>query len=217
MPVAALIASCGTPKSTRSGSGSNAMRTASSNTSEEVTVTGTEVLPVLGRNEFGVRPDLEGTWVLQSSPGGSLANNRTPPPTVETKNDTTVTTEVVNGETRTVTNVQMVKEKEARITPPQSSNPNMHVPDKPNIRFFGSNETVSGFTGCNKFSGRFTQTGRNSISFQNVNPSTKMVCIGDVDEVAFMNILRRVNAFRSSNGQLELMNGSDVLLVFSKK
>jgi heat shock protein HslJ len=217
IPVAVIIASCGTPKTTRSGSGSNAMRTGTSGQSEEVTVTGTEVLPILGRNESGIRADLEGTWTLQSSPGGSLTNNQPAPKGVETRNDTTTSTETVNGTTRTTTSVDIVREKEARITPPQSSNPNMHVPEAPSIRFFGSNETVSGFTGCNKFSGRFTQTGSNSISFQNVNPSTKMVCIGSYDENAFMNLLRRVNSFRSTGGRIELMNGNDVLLVFSRK
>ena len=217
IPIAIMIASCGTPKSTRTGSSSNAMRTANSTESEEVKVTGTEVLPILGRNEFGVRGDLEGSWVLQSSPGGSLANNQPAPAPVKTGVSTTTNTETVNGETRTTTQEVIVREKEARITPPQSANPNMHVPEAPSIRFFGSNETVSGFTGCNKFSGRFSQSGANSISFQNVNPSTKMACIGDYDEAAFMNQLRRVNSFRAAGGKLELMNGSDVLLVFSKK
>jgi heat shock protein HslJ len=217
IPVAALLASCGTPKPNRTGSSSNAMRTGNSGQSEEVTVTGTEVLPILGRNENGIRPDLEGTWVLQSSPGGSLTNNQTPPTGVQTRNDTTTTTETVNGTTRSTTNVQIMREKEARITPPQSSNPNMHVPEAPSLKFFGSNETVSGFTGCNKFSGRFTQRGSSSISFQNVNPSTKMVCIGNYDENAFMNLLRRVNSFKSTGDQIQLMDGNDVLLVFSKK
>jgi heat shock protein HslJ len=193
------------------------MRTANNTQSEEVMVTGTEVLPILGRNESGIRQDLAGTWTLQSSPGGSIANNQTPPTGVQPRSDTTTTTETVNGTTRSTTTVQTIREKEARITPPQSANPNMHVAEAPSLRFFGSNETVSGFTGCNKFSGRFTQRGSNSISFQNVNPSTKMVCIGGYDENAFMNLLRRVNSFRSTNSQLELMDGNDVILVFSKK
>jgi heat shock protein HslJ len=217
LPVAAIIASCGTPKTTRSGSGSNAMRTGNSSQSDEVTVTGTEVLPILGRNENGIRADLEGTWVLQSAPGGSIANTQAPPSGIETRNETTSRTETINGTTRTTTTLEMNREKEARITPPQSSNPNMHVAEAPSLKFFGSNETVSGFTGCNKFSGRFTQTGRNSISFQNVNPSTKMVCIGSYDENAFMNLLRRVNSFRNTNGRMELMSGNDVLMVFSRK
>jgi heat shock protein HslJ len=217
IPVAALLASCGTPKSTRSGSGTNAMRTVSDGQSEAVTVTGTENIPILGRNENGISPALEGTWVLQSSPGASLANNQPPPTGVETRNDTTTSTETVNGVTRTTTNVQINREREARITPPQSANPNMHVPEPPSLRFFGSNETVSGFTGCNKFSGRFVQTARNSISFQGTNASTRMACIGSYDENAFMNLLKRVNSFRSTNNQLELLDGSTVLLVFSRK
>lgn len=217
LPVAAMIASCGTPKTTGTGSGSNAMRTGSGGQSEEIAVTGSEYVPIEGRNENGIRGDLEGTWTLQSSPGGTIANKQGTPSGIETRNDTTTTTETVNGTTRTSTNVQIIREKEARITPPQSANPNMHVPEAPSLRFFGSNETVSGFTGCNKFSGRYTQTGRNSISFQNVNPSTKMVCIGNYDEEAFMSLLRRVNAFRSTGGQLELLDGNDVLLTFSKK
>ena len=217
IPIAALMFSCGTPKPNRSGSGSNAMQTNRSSGSEEVTVVGTEYIPVEGKNEFGIRGDLEGNWLLESAPGGSLANNRSAAPPIVMRNDTTTRTETVNGVTTTSSSVQIIKPQDARITPAQSSNPNIHVPEKPSLRFFGSNETFSGFTGCNKISGRFTQMGRSSLSFSKANPSTKMVCIGEYDEEAFVGMLRRVTNFKSNGGKLQLMEGDNILLVFSKK
>ena len=217
IPITALLVSCGTPKPNRTGSGSNAMQTNKNSTSDEVAVVGSEYIPVEGRNEFGMRRDLEGTWILESAPGGSLANNKGGIPPVETKNDTVTKTETVNGITTTSNTVQMTKPQDARITPAQSSNPNMHMAEKPSLRFFGSNETFSGFTGCNKISGRYIQMGINGLSFSNTNPSTRMVCIGDYEEEAFVGMLRRVSTFKSVGGKLQLLEGDNVLLVFSKK
>jgi heat shock protein HslJ len=217
IPIAAFLVSCGTPKPNRTGSGSNAMQTNKNTGSEEVKVVGTEYISVEGKNEFGIRGGLKGNWILESAPGGSLANNKAGIPPIETKNDTVTRTETVNGVTTTSSTVQMTKPQDARITPAQSSNPNMHVPEKPSLRFFGSNETFSGFTGCNKLSGRYTQMGNNGLSFSKANPSTKMVCIGDYDEEAFVGMLRRVSSFKSTGGKLQLMEGDNVLLVFSKK
>jgi heat shock protein HslJ len=244
IPIITLFSYCGTPNKTGSGTQNptrNAMRgRPSSEASDTIIVTGTQTLPILGRNEAGVRPDIEGTWELQSSAvnlttntnnitsGKSLTGeaagkeysgrviDETMKGSKEVGRDSVTTKS--NGVTHTSTTVYLInKDAEGnKITPPQSSNPNVHIPEKPSIRFYGSNETFSGFTGCNKISGRYVMRG-NSISFQNAAPSTKMACIGEYDESGFINSLNRVNAIRTGNGKLELLAGNEVLLTFTRK
>jgi heat shock protein HslJ len=244
IPAAALVLSCGTPRSTHPGSANPTTRAmkhgSGSGSSEEVTVTGTQYIPINGRNEAGIRADMEGTWVLQSGVAANNTNNITSGKTLptnegskdftgaamsegmknskEVKRDST-TTKTADGGTQTTTTVYLLNNENNqgnKITPPQSANPNIHVPEKPSLRFYGANETFSGFTGCNKISGMYTMKG-NSISFHNAAASTKMACIGEYDENEFLSKLRRVNTFRSTSGQLELLEGDNVLLVFSKK
>ncbi|HEX8462968.1 MAG TPA: META domain-containing protein, partial [Segetibacter sp.] len=126
------------------------------------------------------------------------------------------TTTNVNGVAYTSTEVEVrrVAPVDKQITPAQGTK--MHMPEKPSISFFGVNETFSGFTGCNKYTGRYKING-NKISLNNPAASTKMVCLGNYDEKTFLNTLASVNSFRSQNGQLELLNGEEVLLVFTKK
>jgi heat shock protein HslJ len=244
--IAALFSFCGTPRENTSGTPnrtSRAMRgySGASAADDTITITGSQVVPVLGRNEAGIRPDIEGTWILETSavPVATNTNNITSNKNLaankngkeyngrvidesmrgskEIKRDSS-TSKTADGVTHTSTTVYLInKDGDGnRITPPQSSNPNVHIPERPSLRFYGSNETFSGFTGCNKISGRYTMNG-NSISFQNAAPSTKMVCIGDYDENAFIAALNRVNAFKSTNGKLQLLSGNDVVLIFSRK
>ncbi len=237
---ACLVASCGAPHPSSSKIASTRVMKHNSTLSSEpdsIIVTGSEFIPVLGKNELGVSRNIEGTWVLQSMPGSTNDGKQTAPELKsktdegkpftgnaignKMKNSSEVKREssvLKNGDTvHTSTTVYLVnKEGESRITPPQSSNPNMHAPEAPRLSFYGSNETFSGFTGCNKISGRYTLKG-NSLHFQNANPSFKMVCIGDYDEEAFLGAIRKVTAFTSANGQLQLMEGDKVLMVFSKK
>lgn len=243
--VAAVFSSCGTPKSTSSGSiasGRLNLPEANNPASDSLVVIGSQYIPLEGRNETGVRPDLQGTWVLNSMPaseGAERTNSilNTPKPATsgtenakpytgsvigesmknsrEVRRDST-TTRTKDSGTITETTVYLInKDPENRITPPQGSN--YHIPERPSLNFYGSNETFSGFTGCNKISGRYKMTGTNSISFQNAAPSTKMVCIGDYNETDFLNTLHRVTAFKAANNQLQLMEGDKVLLTFSKK
>ncbi len=190
---------------------------------DTVVITGTEKITLLGRSEEGVLPDLEGTWQLQSIDGipvvetskvntDNLNNN----PTVY-KSDTVKTIKIVNGDTITTTeiNSQIPSEGIKKITPPQGKN--YHIPQKPSISFYGSNETYTGFTGCNRMSGRYKLVSPNRISFQKAAASTKMVCIGDYDETTFLDALHKVNTFQSENSQLSLMHGDKVVLVFTKK
>ncbi|HMC98623.1 MAG TPA: META domain-containing protein, partial [Ferruginibacter sp.] len=56
----------------------------------------------------------------------------------------------------------------------------------------------------------------NSIHFDNTNPATAIPCAGGNDEQAFLSALQRVNAYSVSNGQLQLMDGNNVVMTFSK-
>ncbi|MCW3111568.1 MAG: lipase [Segetibacter sp.] len=179
-----------------------------------------EYIPVEGRSETGVPKELQGTWVLTSGikktkPNIDLGNKKLAPGT-ETRRDSVTRTTTVNGETRTTTevNIERIATPEKQITPPQKDN--MHKAERPSISFYGLNETFSGFTGCNKYSGRYKITG-NKIILLDGAASTKMVCIGEYDEKDFLNTLKKVNSFRTNNGKLELMDGNDVLLAFSRK
>lgn len=177
-----------------------------------------EYIPIEGKSE-GVPVALQGTWVLISGVDkmsqNQMANIKKPVAGTETRDSVTTTT-TVNGETRTVTEVQIdrIATPVNQITPPQKDR--MHKAAKPSISFYGLNETFSGFTGCNKYSGRYKLSG-NKIVLLDGAASTKMVCMGDYDESAFLNSLKRVNAYRSNNGQLELLDGNDIVLVFGRK
>lgn len=193
---------------------------------DTIIVTGTQYLPIEGRSETGTRADLEGVWELDSLNGSSIPGRSninvevlTPkiPEGGEYRHDSTTSSRTVNGVTTTTTTVLVDKMGTPgnKITPPQG--PSYHIPAKPAISFFGANETFSGFTGCNRFSGRYVVAGKETINLQSAAASTKMVCLGDYDETAFLNTLRRVNSFKAVNGRLRLLEGNNVLLVFSKK
>ena len=248
LTLATLATSCGTPKLTNTGEPTATTRYNSGaspqinkpNSVDTVAVTGTEYLQVLGRNENGMFPSLEGSWVLQSMPAGNLSSNpnnlikeaeanlnqdrkqlpgkvlsQQTQESKEVKRDanSTITT-TTSSSTSTVYSVNS-QDSMRRITPQQGSS--LHVPQKPSINLFGSNETFSGFTGCNKIAGRYTLGADNSITFRHSAPSTRMVCIGDYDETVFINTLKRVNKYKSNGSELKLLEGDNLLFVFARK
>jgi len=93
---------------------------------------------------------------------------------------------------------------------------NTNTPIQPYIHLYGSNGSFVGFTGCNRISGNISGTGGNVIHFDNTSPSTAIPCVGGNDEQAFLSALQRVNAYSISNGQLQLMDGNNVVMTFSK-
>jgi heat shock protein HslJ len=194
-----------------------------SQTSDKNADTAREYIPVEVHSKTDVRADLQGTWILSS--GVQPVKRPEVAKEFETKKqmegtekrvDSVTRTEKVNGVTQTTTEVKIEKvaAPESNFTPPQGQK--MHQPDRPTISFYGSNETFSGYTGCNKYSGRFSLHG-NKINLSSANPSTKMACIGEYDEKDFLSKLRQVNSFRSVNGTLELLKDDTVLLTFSRK
>lgn len=187
---------------------------------DTVIVDGETYIPVEGRAETPSK--IEGNWILQS--GLKKSNHEKskevyaekPKPGTETGRTIRTTTSTENGVTTTTTetDIELVKQKAPQITPGQKNK--MHKPAKPSISFYGVNETFTGFTGCNKFAGRYHVSG-NAISLQSANPSTKMACIGDYDEHEFLDKIAKAKSFRVSNGRLQLLNGNKVLLEFARQ
>lgn len=219
-----VLMSCGTPKnidnSNHPTTRYRSPKKASTKADDTVIVTGVQKLPILGRSENGVLHDIEGTWQLVSINGNKIAEFGGFDPALLKKNttgkgDTTVTTETVNGVTKTETIIERPANQGKKITPAQSGN--YHIPQKPYLSFYGSNETFSGFSGCNKLAGRYRMIGQNNINLEKAALSTRMACIGDYDENLFINTLHDVNGFNVENGQLQLLKGGKVILVFEKK
>ena len=218
-----VLISCGSPKnidnSNHPTSRYRSPKMASQKTGDTVTITGMQKLPLLGRSENGVLQEIEGTWQLVSINGNAVADfggfdssllKRT-----NVTSDTITRTMVVNGVTTTETTIERPANQGKKITPAQSGR--YHIPQKPYLSFYGSNETFSGFSGCNKLSGRYKIIGQKNINLSKAAASTRMACIGDYDENVFINTLHEINSFTIENGQLQFLKGAKVLLVFEKK
>lgn len=170
-----------------------------------------------------VDQSLEGKWILESIMGVPLPESKIDTSAfnrktvAEERRDTVETTETRGGRTRTVRNITIQKPQsnEQRITPPQGAN--YHIPEPPSINFYGSNETFSGFTGCNKFAGRYQRFDSIGIRLNNAEASTKMVCIGSYNEEDYLQKLRRTTRFETANGRLKLYEGETELLAFRRE
>ena len=188
---------------------------------DAIIITGVQILPLLGRSENGVPHEIEGSWQLVSINGNRVAefggfDSALLKKNIATgKGDTVIRSEVINGVTTTETIIKRPSDLGKKITPAQSGN--YHIPQKPYLSFYGSNETFSGFSGCNKLSGRYKILGQKNINFEKAALSTRMSCLGDDDENLFINSLHEVNGFNLENGQLQFLKGSKVILVFMKK
>lgn len=178
---------------------------------------GSQYVPITARREFTPDP-LEGMWVLDSM-NGQKVPNPTGLNTEKISDGELGKTQESNNSNNGTLESPGLSESETdlesrRITPPQGSK--FHLPEKPRISFFGGNETFSGFTGCNKFSGRFHITAPNKLQLSNAAPSTKMVCIGDYNEEDFIKALHQVNGFRAQGNSLALLSGTNPILVFTR-
>lgn len=83
------------------------------------------------------------------------------------------------------------------------------------LQFEKSNNTVSGTTGCNRFTGTYTADTANLTFLQN-RALTKMACPG-YDEQRFLTAMDRINRYRLIEGQLELMQNEEIVMIFAKK
>lgn len=80
------------------------------------------------------------------------------------------------------------------------------------IEFNDSAKTVSGFSGCNRFSGSYNLNG-NTITFSPL-ASTRMACMDAVNDVEtnMLEALSNVNTASVDNQTLTLLNNEDVLI-----
>ena len=88
---------------------------------------------------------------------------------------------------------------------------------KPTITFDVVNNSVSGNTSCNNFSGQLKVTG-NKIDFTGPIAMTKMMCQDGKGENVFVETLKKVNTYTISNGtSLNFIQDDMVVMRFSKK
>lgn len=80
------------------------------------------------------------------------------------------------------------------------------------ISFNDSTKTVSGFAGCNRFSGTYILT-ENNLSFGPI-VSTKMACIDSVNEIETMMLkaLSKTNNYSLNKQKITILNGDDNLI-----
>jgi heat shock protein HslJ len=95
---------------------------------------------------------------------------------------------------------------------------NILFPDKkPAIYFNLKEKRVSGFNGCNSYSG-ILKTEDNKIDFSQPFAVTKMFCTDQEGEGIFMHTIQRINNYQvSKNGKaLNLLSDNVVLMRFTK-
>ena len=81
------------------------------------------------------------------------------------------------------------------------------------IIFNDSTKTVSGFSGCNRYTGTYTQT-ENTLSFGPI-AATKMACMEGVNkiETKMFEALSDTNTISINNQKITLQNGNDNLII----
>lgn len=73
--------------------------------------------------------------------------------------------------------------------------------------------SVTGSTGCNRITGTAALTGESAIHFSPL-ATTRMACIGENNEVAFLAALAKANDWRYADNQLLLYQDNQLLLRF---
>lgn len=95
------------------------------------------------------------------------------------------------------------------ITGPRIAFDGLYPERKPTMSFLVADKKVSGYSGCNTYSGPFTLDGFN-VDFNGPIVSTKMACQGQ-GETVFFNTLKKVTRYAipdsSTNNTLSLLMG----------
>lgn len=84
----------------------------------------------------------------------------------------------------------------------------------PVLEFNSEKGTVTGSTGCNSLNGSFVVTG-SAIKISDII-TTKMFCV-DIDEVTFLDILKKTDNYEIREGKLYLYAGKDIKMVLKKE
>lgn len=82
---------------------------------------------------------------------------------------------------------------------------------KPKIQFTKDSDMITGNSGCNGYSTKFTMNGK-MISFAEPEMSTMMYC-GDGENV-FRKTMTQVDSYRMTDGKLEFLMGDVVMMRF---
>lgn len=84
------------------------------------------------------------------------------------------------------------------------------------ITFEEGTNRVSGYSGCNRFTGTF-EIHENNLKFGPI-AATKMLCaeVNNTIEQQFFEALSKTNQFSVENGTLKLLNDTEIMLVASK-
>ncbi len=80
---------------------------------------------------------------------------------------------------------------------------------------FGTDGTLSGFDGCNNFTGPFTAEATGDLSISNLASQRKM-CQGETGQ-SFLNALEEVSNFNLEGDQLNLANHAGTLMTLIPK
>ncbi|WP_028298391.1 META domain-containing protein [Olivibacter sitiensis] len=101
------------------------------------------------------------------------------------------------------------------ITGPRIAFDGLYPNRKPEVNFDASEKRASGNTGCNTFSGGYTQNG-DGLSFSKNMIMTKMFCQGDGEQV-FVSTLEKVKTYKLNGEKLSFYDGDVELMRFHKK
>ena len=163
---------------------------------------------ILKKTGPGNKEDLKGEWVLASEMSD-----------LKTKQIESTTDKIIEEEKGAtplsvgddaINNIISVEPKKAETTEELKKD---FVAEKPGFQFMKGEEIINGFTGCNRFTSKYTVEG-DKISFTNMETTTKDECKGEYTDAFFFQSLRRTISFRMNNGNIEFLRGEKVLMTF---
>ncbi|MCX2484607.1 META domain-containing protein [Pedobacter sp. MR2016-24] len=101
------------------------------------------------------------------------------------------------------------------ISGPRIAFEGLYPNKKPLITFNTTTNSVSGNSGCNGYSAKYTLNGK-AISFGEPGPATMMFCEGG-GEKTFLQMIKKVDNYSIDNdGKLNLNNGEVAMMRFRK-
>jgi len=101
------------------------------------------------------------------------------------------------------------------ISGPRIAFDGLYPNKKPQITFNTKTNEVSGNSGCNGYSAKYTSNGK-TISFGEPGPTTMMFCEGG-GEQTFLQMIKKVDNYSTDNdGKLNLNNGEVPMMRFKK-
>ena len=101
------------------------------------------------------------------------------------------------------------------ISGPRIAFEGLYPNKKPQITFNTKTNEVSGTSGCNGYSAKYTSNGK-TISFGEPGPTTMMFCEGG-GEQTFLQMIKKVDNYSIDNdGKLNLNNGEVPMMRFKK-